>query len=64
MLRQRVNYTHENPVRAGLVKRAEDYRYSSARIWQNRPCADEPLLVDVEKINWRGGNEAEPQLNF
>jgi REP-associated tyrosine transposase len=27
MLMQRVNYTHQNPVRAGLVRRAEDYRF-------------------------------------
>jgi len=26
----KLNYTHENPVRAGWVKRAEDYLYSSA----------------------------------
>jgi hypothetical protein len=31
---QRVNYIHQNPVRAGLVKRAEDYRWSSARCWR------------------------------
>jgi len=28
--RQRLLYLHENPVRAGLVWRAEDYKYSSA----------------------------------
>jgi putative transposase len=28
--RQRMNYLHDNPVRAGLVWRAEDYKYSSA----------------------------------
>jgi len=31
---QKVNYIHLNPVRAGLVERAIDYRWSSARIWQ------------------------------
>ena len=30
ILKTRMNYLHENPVRAGLVWRAEDYRYSSA----------------------------------
>ena len=30
MLMQKVNYIHENPVRAELVDRAEDYRWSSA----------------------------------
>jgi putative transposase len=27
---QKLNYIHDNPVRAGLVKEPEDYRYSSA----------------------------------
>jgi REP element-mobilizing transposase RayT len=27
----KVNYIHENPVRAGIVEKAEDYLYSSAR---------------------------------
>ena len=31
MIEQRINYIHENPVRTGLVVRAEDYLYSSAR---------------------------------
>ncbi|NDV46512.1 transposase [Paludibacter sp. 221] len=30
-LLQKVNYIHENPVRAGIVEKAEDYLYSSAR---------------------------------
>jgi len=49
---QRVNYTHQNPVRAGLVENAEDYRYSSVRLWNKRPLEDEPLLVDIDKIRW------------
>jgi len=28
---QRINYIHENPVRAGIVEKPEDYLYSSAR---------------------------------
>jgi putative DNA methylase len=28
-----VNYIHENPVKAGLVEKAEDWPYSSARFW-------------------------------
>jgi len=28
---QRVHYTHQNPMRAGLVEGAEDYRWSSVR---------------------------------
>ena len=31
MLRQKMDYIHYNPVRAGLVDRPEDWRYSSAR---------------------------------
>jgi putative transposase len=53
MLMQRVNYTHNNPVRASLVKKPEDYKYSSMRIWNEKPLADEPLLVDIDKIRWR-----------
>jgi len=31
MIDARINYIHENPVRTGLVARAEEYLYSSAR---------------------------------
>lgn len=30
-LDQKINYIHDNPVRAGIVGRQEDYLYSSAR---------------------------------
>jgi REP-associated tyrosine transposase len=50
---QRVYYIHQNPVRAGPVERAEDYRWSSARCWLRRTLEDEPLLVDVDQIRWR-----------
>ena len=50
---QKVNYIHSNPVRAGLVERAEDYRWSSARWWRGVPLDDEPLRVDRDKIVWR-----------
>ena len=53
MFMEKVNYIHENPVRAGLVTRATDYRWSSARIWQSSPWEDEPLLMDKELIYWR-----------
>jgi len=52
MFMQKVNYIHQNPVRAELVSRATDYRWSSARIWQGF-LDDEPLLVDVDRIKWR-----------
>jgi len=50
---QKVNYIHQNPVRAGLAKCPEDYRWSSARFWKGCPDEDEPLRVDLEKIVWR-----------
>ena len=53
MFMQRVHYTHQNPVRLGLVERAEEYRYSSVRIWNKCPLEDEPLMIDIEKIKWR-----------
>ncbi len=34
VLIQKLNYTHINPVRAGLVINAEDYRYSSASYYK------------------------------
>ena len=50
---QKVNYIHQNSVRAGLAERPEDYRWSSARFWSKCPLNDEPLKVDIEKIVWR-----------
>jgi len=51
-LMKKANYTHQNPVRAGLVERAEDYRWSSVRCWQRKPLEDEPLFVDIDQIDW------------
>ena len=53
MLMERVHYLHQNPVRAGLAERADDYLYSSVRCWNGNPRDDEPLLVDVRNIRWR-----------
>ncbi|HSS20722.1 MAG TPA: transposase [Pyrinomonadaceae bacterium] len=55
MFMQKVNYIHMNPVRAGLVERAIDYRWSSARIWQGCPDEGEPLMIDIDRIKWRRG---------
>jgi len=52
---RKVNYIHQNPVRAGLVERAIDYRWSSARYWQRCETDDEPLRVDIDRIEWRRG---------
>ncbi len=53
MLMERVHYTHNNPVRAGLVERAEDYRWSSVRCWNGNLLEDEPLLMNLDRIKWR-----------
>ena len=53
MFMEKLNYIHQNPVRAGLTERAEDYRWSSARIWRRRPPENEPLLMDKDLIHWR-----------
>lgn len=34
--RQKMNYIHQNPVRAGIVEKEEEYIYSSARDFCNR----------------------------
>lgn len=39
---QKINYIHENPVKAGIVDKAEDYIYSSARDY-----AGEKGLIEV-----------------
>jgi putative transposase len=53
MFMEKLNYIHQNPVRAGLVEKARDYRWSSARIWEGRPMDNEPLLMDKDLIYWR-----------
>jgi putative transposase len=53
MFIEKMNYVHRNPVRAGLVESACEYRWSSARIWAGRALETEPLLVDNDLIQWR-----------
>jgi REP element-mobilizing transposase RayT len=45
LIEQKMNYTHENPVRAMIVGKQEDYLYSSARDY-----AGEKGLVNVQTI--------------
>ena len=53
MFMQKVRYVNNNPVNDGLVARAEDYKYSSARYWLRKPLLDdEPLEMDINKIEW------------
>jgi len=51
--RQKVEYIHMNPVRAGLVEHPSDYRFSSTRLWSGKAFNDEPVLTDHLEINWR-----------
>ncbi len=53
MLWQRIQYTHQNPVRAGLVDHPNDWKWSSSRIFHGKRAAEEPLEVDIGKIQWR-----------
>ena len=46
MIWQKINYVHANPVRAGLVRSAKDYRWTSFRAFYSR--SDEPLPVDQD----------------
>jgi REP element-mobilizing transposase RayT len=50
---QKVNYIHLNPVRAGLAENALEYQWSSARCWRRCETEDEPLRVDLDRIEWR-----------
>lgn len=54
MLWQKIQYTHLNPVRAGFVDHPNDWNWSSARIFHRRRSDDEPLEVDLDRIEWRG----------
>ena len=51
--RQKLEYIHMNPVRAGMAERPSDYLYTSARIWAGSEIEEEPLQVDHRSIQWR-----------
>jgi len=44
MIWQKINYIHANPVKAGLVNAAKDYRWSSFGAFYSE--AKQPLKVD------------------
>ena len=46
MAHQRLDYTHYNPVEAGIVEKPEDYLYSSARNYYGMKG-----LIDVTLLN-------------
>lgn len=43
-----IDYIHNNPVRAGLVKSAEEWKWSSFRDWENLGCG--PIGLDRDDI--------------
>ncbi|MDI6855056.1 MAG: transposase [Deltaproteobacteria bacterium] len=47
MLRQKIDYIHYNPVRIGLVERAEDWLYSSARNYLDKTGVLEVDALDI-----------------
>jgi hypothetical protein len=49
MLWTKIKYIHNNPIRAGIVEKAEEYKYSSAR---NYIYGDQSILF-VE-LSWAG----------
>lgn len=54
MIWQKINYIHANPVKAGLVGSAKDYRWSSFRSFYSQ--GDGPLAVDHD---WWWPDDAE-----
>jgi REP element-mobilizing transposase RayT len=43
----KINYIHENPVRAGIVEKAEDYLYSSARNYAGLDSMLDVIVIPV-----------------
>jgi putative transposase len=47
-LMKAIDYIHNNPVRAGLVKSAQEWKWSSFRDWENLGCG--PIGLDIDDI--------------
>ncbi len=47
-----IDYIHMNPVRRGLVKRAVDWRWSSARKLLTPDRESDPALPQLDPIAW------------
>ena len=45
---QKLNYIHDNPVRAGFVEKVEDWKYSSAGFYYS----DKPSPIPMTPIQW------------
>ena len=46
MMEQKLDYIHENPVRAGIVKEAQHYKYSSAFDYYE----DKSGLLEIQRM--------------
>ncbi len=47
MMDQRLEYIHQNPVKAGIVEKPEDYLYSSARNY----CDGMDVLIEIDLLD-------------
>ena len=47
---QKIDYIHQNPVRAGIVQHAEEYMYSSARAYADMECAVKVTIVRLDAV--------------
>ena len=49
---QKINYSHDNPVRAGIVEQPEDYLYSSARAFSGKDCVLDvvDMILPIDKL--------------
>lgn len=50
VIQQKINYIHNNPVKAGLVAKAEEYVYSSARDYND----EQGLIKDITVFRYFG----------
>jgi len=46
--RQKLEYTHNNPVKRGLVKSPDEYRYSSFRNY----FLDDESVIRIDRVEW------------
>ena len=50
-LEQKINYIHQNPVRAGIVVKPKEYLYSSARAYAGLDSLIPIIKPDLRKTN-------------
>ena len=58
MIWQKINYIHANPVKAGIVKSAKDYRWSSFHSYYSQT----PELITVDSV-WAWPDDVEKLSN-